>query len=454
MRQAKRTRWRAKCREQGRRDEPSPPAPLPRFFRRNAPKESWARGGSVAAAGRSGNPSCPSTALTRDTPPAAARIFCTLATSTSRGRHPSCDGHRGGHARRMAGDEAVGDQPHEVGHPQFGADAAAGGQQVVDLLGHQRPVGDLPLVVLALRRRPRRPRRRASCRSACRPSVTVFTPFSTRVIRTPSCGAGLHAGTPSRSRASADLLHVLPDELAVVHLQAGQRRHVEPVDLRAVHVDPVDARHGRGAARGAWASRRRPAGGSTLSRLPMRETRPMLCVRCSNSAPAAANRSPSPVASTTILARIAWRPDLLSKTAPADRRCRSTIASTPQQCRKTLTPASSIISTMRYLTASASTVGLTPRPAVDDPAVELLQAAHHLLADALADLLAALDDVADDHEHQPAGPQAAEVAVAFHQRDLARRPVGRRWRRPRRPGRRRRPARRSCAAPAVRAAAG
>jgi hypothetical protein len=55
----------------------------------------------------------------------------------------------GGHARGMARDEAVGNQPHEVGHPHFRADAAAGGQEVVELQGQQRAVGDLPLAVVS-----------------------------------------------------------------------------------------------------------------------------------------------------------------------------------------------------------------------------------------------------------------------------------------------------------------
>ena len=58
------------------------------------------------------------------------------------------------------------------------------------------------------------------------------------------------------------------------------------------------------------------------------------------------------------------------------------------------------------------------RPAVDDRAVELVEPPHHLFADALADLLAALDDVPGDDEHESAGPQAAEVAVTLDERHV------------------------------------
>jgi len=68
--------------------------------------------------------------------------------------------------------------------------------------------------------------------------------------------------------------------------------------------------------------------------------------------------------------------------------------------------------------------GVDPRAAVDDRAVHLVEAAHHLLADALADLLAGLEDVPDDHEHEAAGPEAAEVAVALDEGHVRAGPPG------------------------------
>ena len=60
--------------------------------------------------------------------------------------------------------------------------------------------------------------------------------------------------------------------------------------------------------------------------------------------------------------------------------------------------------------------------AIDDRAVELVQAPQQFFANSLADLFAAPDDMAGDQEHQPAGPQAAEMAVAFDEGHIGSRP--------------------------------
>ncbi len=76
----------------------------------------------------------------------------------------------------------------------------------------------------------------------------------------------------------------------------------------------------------------------------------------SKAAPARANMSPSPVASTTTLAISAWRPDLLSNTAPLTQPS-STIGRAAQPWNTSRTPASSSISWESTFSRSGSSVG-------------------------------------------------------------------------------------------------
>jgi hypothetical protein len=69
-------------------------------------------------------------------------------------------------------------------------------------------------------------------------------------------------------------------------------------------------------------------------------------------------------------------------------------------------------------------VGFRPGPATGDAAVEFFEPPHHFLTDALAHLFFAADDVADNQQHQPAGPEPAEMAVPLDQRDLGTSPPG------------------------------
>ncbi len=76
----------------------------------------------------------------------------------------------------------------------------------------------------------------------------------------------------------------------------------------------------------------------------------------SNAAPARANMSPSPVQSTTTLAMTAWRPALLSNTAPFTTPS-STMGNDPREWNASRTPASSSISWDRSFSRSGSMVG-------------------------------------------------------------------------------------------------
>ena len=62
---------------------------------------------------------------------------------------------------------------------------------------------------------------------------------------------------------------------------------------------------------------------------------------------------------------------------------------------------------------------------VHDGAVDLVEAAHHLLADALADLFASFDNVPDHQQDQASGPQPAEMSVAFDESHVGTGPLGR-----------------------------
>ena len=83
---------------------------------------------------------------------------------------------------------------------------------------------------------------------------------------------------------------------------------------------------------------------------------------------------------------------------------------------------SSIISTITYLTASASTVGLTPGRRLTI-ARRACPAAQHSSPIPWQTCFP-LDDVADDQQHQAAGPQAAEMAVLLHQGHRGPGPLG------------------------------
>jgi hypothetical protein len=76
----------------------------------------------------------------------------------------------------------------------------------------------------------------------------------------------------------------------------------------------------------------------------------------SNAAPARANMSPSPEVSTTTLARIAWRPALLSKITPVAVPS-STSGRAAQAWNTIRTPARSSISWLLSFIRSGSSVG-------------------------------------------------------------------------------------------------
>ena len=169
----------------------------------------------------------------------------------------------------------------------------------------------------------------------------------------------------------------------------------------------------------------RPAAAlSTRSRFPTRLTSPMLWARCSKAAPALANMSPSPVASTTTLARIACRPGLALEHRPAhgvaveDRLHPETVQENVDL---------RLLDHLHHQVLHRLGIdgGIRSRSPVDDRPGHLVEPLHHLLADPLADLFAALHDVTEDQQHQPARPQPAHVAVALDQGHLGAGPAGR-----------------------------
>ena len=200
-------------------------------------------------------------------------------------------------------------------------------------------------------------------------------------------------------------------------LQARERGHVQPVGVGTAHVDPVDAVDGADVAQAP-----RPFGLGGLRRVDLVEVAdaagepdvvdPPLVLRAGGAQHVAvAGGVDDLVGQDGLASRLAL------EDGPAHGAAVEDGVHTPA-VEEDVDPGLGDHLDHEVLQGLGVDGGVDAPAAVADAPVELLQAPHHLLADALAHLPAPLDDVADDQQDQAPGPQAAEVAVALDQRGV------------------------------------
>ncbi len=317
----------------------------------------------------------------------------------------------------MARDEAVGNHADQVGHPRFARNAPPGGQHVVDSLGEQGPVGDLPLLVVAVPGAAdgdavgeRLPVEHALHGQRLQPGEDARDAHA-------ELRGGFHQVDVVVARRAADLAHVLPDLAAVVHFQLGELGHVDAVGVGPVHIHPADALDRRQVAQVP-----RPPGRLGLLVVDLVEipdagdepdvVQPALVLGAGRREDVAvAGCVDHLVGQHGLAPRLALEDDPLEGVAVHHGVDRPTV----QEQIDVVLDEHLEHDVLEGLGVDGR---IHARPAVDDPPVELLQALHHLLADPLANLLLAGDDVPDHQQHQPAGPQAAEMPVPLHERHV------------------------------------
>ena len=202
-----------------------------------------------------------------------------------------------------------------------------------------------------------------------------------------------------------------------------QDLHIEAIHFRAVHIHPSDARHRSGVAQVSWLRPRRRLGAVHSIQVAKAGDQPHIVrptlVRGTGS------REQIPVARgiDDCFGQDGLPPRLALEHGTVHGRPIDDGVDAPAM-QQDLDPR--LFNHLHHEVLHRLRVhgGRDARPAIDNRTFQAIQAAHHLFANSLADLLTPFHDMADHQQHQAAGPQSAKVPIPLDDCHLRTSPPG------------------------------